>query len=82
MQPRGPKKVVPTMRKNTRSKSVRQDDLSDALGLLAVYAGTECAGFLLPRGKSGVEAFDADNRSLGIFADQKSAADAIFARAS
>jgi hypothetical protein len=32
---------------------------------------------LLPRGKQGVEAFDADERSLGIFPDQKTAAAAI-----
>jgi hypothetical protein len=35
----------------------------------------------MPRGKSGVEAFDSADRSLGLFPDQKSAADAIFARA-
>ena len=63
-----------------RSKSPRQE--LDAPGFLAVYAGRECAGFLLPRGKTGVEAFDANNKSIGIFPDQKSAADAICARAS
>jgi hypothetical protein len=63
-----------------RSKSSRQE-LSDAPGFLAVYAGRECAGFLLPRGKSGVEAFDINDKSLGIFPNQQAAADAIFARA-
>jgi hypothetical protein len=48
---------------------------------LAVCAGQTCIGFLLSRGKIGVEAFDADNNSLGIFPDQKSAADAVSARA-
>ena len=44
--------------------------------LLSVYAGQRCLGFLLSR-RDGVEAFDIDDRSLGIFPDQKSAADAI-----
>jgi hypothetical protein len=48
---------------------------------LAVYAGQTCIGFLLLRGKTGVEAFDAADKSLGIFPDQKSAADAVSARA-
>jgi hypothetical protein len=48
---------------------------------VAVYDGQICLGFLLPRGKTGVQAFDADDRSLGTFPDQKSAADAVSARA-
>lgn len=52
------------------------------LACLAVYDGTRCIGFLMPRGKSGVEAFDADDRSLGLFPNEKAAADAISARAS
>jgi hypothetical protein len=44
--------------------------------LQAVYAGQRCLGFLLPR-RDGVEAYDADDRLLGIFPDKKSAADAI-----
>jgi hypothetical protein len=47
------------------------------MSALAVYSGQVCLGHILPRGKSGVEAFDADDRSLGIFSDQKSAADAV-----
>jgi hypothetical protein len=50
-----------------------------AFQALAVYDGQTCLGFLLPRGKTGVEAFDADDRSLGTFPDLKSAADAIIA---
>jgi hypothetical protein len=45
--------------------------------MLAVYDGQSCIGHLLPRGPQGVEAFDACDRSLGIFIDQRSAADAI-----
>ena len=49
-------------------------------GFLAVYDGRTCLGFLLPRGKQGVEAFDHDDKSLGIFPTQKSAADALSAK--
>jgi hypothetical protein len=45
--------------------------------LLSVCEGQTCIGFLLSRGRAGVEAFNADNKSLGIFPDQKSAADAV-----
>jgi hypothetical protein len=34
---------------------------------LAVYDGRTCIGSLMPRGKSGVEAFDSADRSLGLF---------------
>jgi hypothetical protein len=49
--------------------------------LQAVYDGQRCIGHLLLRGKLGVEAFDADNRSLGIYPDMKLAADAVCERA-
>jgi hypothetical protein len=42
--------------------------------LLAVYDGRNCVGHLLHRGKSGVEAFDADDNSLGLFPTQAEAA--------
>jgi hypothetical protein len=48
--------------------------------MLAVYSGRECAGFLLNRGRAGIEGFDANVKSLGLFSDQKSAADAISQR--
>jgi hypothetical protein len=47
----------------------------------AVYDGRTCIGFLLPRGKAGIEAFDAEHASLGIYPTVKAAADAICARA-
>jgi hypothetical protein len=47
----------------------------------AVADGRTCIGFLLPRGKAGVEAFDAEDASLGIYPTTKGAADAISARA-
>jgi hypothetical protein len=42
-----------------------------------VYAGNTCIGFLLERGRRGVEAFDADERSLGIFPSHHEAAEAV-----
>jgi hypothetical protein len=44
--------------------------------------GTRCVGFLMLRGKSGVEAFDADTRPLGFYPNQKAAADAVYEAAS
>jgi hypothetical protein len=43
---------------------------------LAVYEGQRCIGHILKRRKS-FEAFDADDRSLDLYFDQKSAADAV-----
>jgi hypothetical protein len=45
--------------------------------LISVYSGAACLGFILARGKLGFEAFTADERSLGIYPNQHSAADAI-----
>jgi hypothetical protein len=46
------------------------------LSCLAVFDGRQCIGHLMLRG-NGVEAFDANNVSLGLFLDQKAAAAAI-----
>ena len=35
--------------------------------MLAVYDGQRCLGHIIARGKTGFEAFDADDRSVGIF---------------
>jgi hypothetical protein len=43
-----------------------------------VYDGRQCLGFILRRGKLGFEAIDRDERSLGIFASEREAANAIF----
>ena len=45
--------------------------------LQTVYDGRRATGFLLCRGRDGYEAFDADQRSLGVFTTAKAAADAI-----
>jgi hypothetical protein len=49
--------------------------------LLAVYNGRTCCGFLLRRGRDGVEAFDSDERSLGLFPTEQEAAAALEAEA-
>jgi len=43
-------------------------------GLVAVYVGRERLGHVLARGKAGFEAFDPDDRSIGIFPTQSAAA--------
>jgi hypothetical protein len=45
--------------------------------MLTVYDGQTCVGFVLARAKVGFEAFDADNRRLGVFATARAAAVAI-----
>jgi hypothetical protein len=45
--------------------------------MVAVYSGREILGWIIARGKTGFEAFDFDNTSLGLFPTQKAAADAI-----
>jgi hypothetical protein len=44
---------------------------------VSVYSGQTCIGFLLSRGCTGVEAFDASDRSLGLFPTQAEAAAAL-----
>jgi hypothetical protein len=46
-----------------------------------VFQGTDPLGFLILRGISGVEAFDRDGASIGMFASDKEAADAVTAQA-
>jgi hypothetical protein len=45
--------------------------------MLSVYAGRQCVGFILARGKAGFEAFDAEQNSLGIYPTQREAAAAV-----
>jgi hypothetical protein len=49
---------------------------------LAVYLGQTCVGHTLNRDKLGYEAYDRDDRSLGVFADQSSTASAVAEAAS
>jgi hypothetical protein len=48
--------------------------------LTYVYDGRHCLGFILARGKSGFEALDRDEQSLGLFPSQRDAANAIATR--
>jgi hypothetical protein len=41
--------------------------------LLSVYDGRQCVGFVLNRGRSGFEAFDAEEKSIGLFETQDAA---------
>jgi hypothetical protein len=45
--------------------------------LAYVYDGQQCLGHVLGRGKSGFEAFDRDDKSVGIFETQRQAANAL-----
>jgi hypothetical protein len=45
--------------------------------MLTVYAGQQCIGHIIARGKLGFEAFDRHERSLGAFPSMKLAAAAV-----
>ena len=45
--------------------------------LAYVYDGREAVGHVLARGRAGFEAFDIEERSLGVYATQREAAAAI-----
>jgi hypothetical protein len=64
-----------------KKKKARAPRDVDSLACLGVYDGQDCIGYLLPRDEQGVEAYGADDASLGLFADHKSAADAVSAAA-
>jgi hypothetical protein len=46
---------------------------SPAPNMLAVYSGQKATGFLIRRGRAGVEAFDITGASIGIFPTQHQA---------
>jgi hypothetical protein len=46
---------------------------SPAVPLVSIYDGQRCLGFILARGKTGFEAFAADEQSLGLFQSQREA---------
>jgi hypothetical protein len=45
--------------------------------MVPIIAGQVCVGFLIKRGREGVEAFDWDERSLGLFPGPIEAANAV-----
>jgi hypothetical protein len=47
---------------------------SEPTSLAYVHDGRECVGHILGRGPAGYEAFDRDDRSLGLFKTQREAA--------
>jgi hypothetical protein len=49
--------------------------------MLIVYDGTACLGFILNRGPHGFEAVCRDEKTLGTYATQREAADAVSAAA-
>jgi hypothetical protein len=51
--------------------------IPDTIVMQVVYDGSTCVGFLYARGRQGVEAFDADLKTLGIFKTQQAAAGAV-----
>jgi hypothetical protein len=59
---------------------IGSEAISENSALQSVYDGRDCIEFLLSRGKPGIEAFDVDEHSLGIFPTLKAAADACAAR--
>jgi len=48
--------------------------------LAYVYDGRQCLGLILARGKLGFEAFDRDDKPVGIFESQRQAANALLVR--
>jgi hypothetical protein len=45
--------------------------------LAYVYDGQQCLGHVLSRGPKGFEAFDRDDKSVGLFETQRQAANAL-----
>jgi hypothetical protein len=46
-----------------------------------IYDGRACLGFVLSRGRAGFEAFDREERSLGLYPAAPAAANAVCATA-
>jgi hypothetical protein len=55
---------------------------TDYAPIVPVFAHGRCVGMILSRGRQGVEAFNKDDRSIGLFPDQDTAARALAAGAS
>jgi hypothetical protein len=49
--------------------------------MLTVHDGRTCIGHIIARGRDGFEAFDVNDRSIGIFQTQAQAAAAVSAEA-
>jgi hypothetical protein len=83
-----PPKTAKGPKRHKKAQGTRRSDLLGAdqgehtTNLLAVYSGRIAIGFLLLRGRDGVEAFDQYEHSLGLFQNQAEAARAIYEVAS
>jgi hypothetical protein len=49
--------------------------------LTSVLINNRCVGYLISRGRDGLEAFDADDRSLGKFEQERDAVAAVMQQA-
>jgi hypothetical protein len=45
--------------------------------LISVMIDNKCIGYLIKRGKTGFEAFNSDDKSLGMFAEEHDAVAAV-----
>jgi hypothetical protein len=61
--------------------TLHHNDLNQPAPMLAVTDGRQTIGFIINRGKIGVEAFDADEQPLGLFKDTVDAATACWRHA-
>jgi hypothetical protein len=52
-------------------------DSKPAASLAYVYDGQQCLGHVLARGKTGFEAFNRNDKSVGLFPTQRQAANAL-----
>jgi hypothetical protein len=59
------------------TRPTRERSASASAALLSVFDGRQCIGHVLSRGRAGFEAFNGEDVSLGVFADQKDAIAAI-----
>jgi hypothetical protein len=59
-------------------RASRRDAQISRPTLSYVYDGQQCLGHILARGRSGLEAFDREERSLGLFKTAPAAANAVF----
>jgi hypothetical protein len=55
--------------------------MTGASPMAYVYDGREALGHVIARGKAGFEAFDADDKSVGLFPSQREAANAVVTNA-
>jgi len=69
----GPPKVIADKAQRSNISAARADQQS----WCAVYAGQACIGHTIRRGRHGFEAFDVDDKSIGVFADVAAAANAL-----